>query len=125
MDKALTYVSGGDIDLVSIPSGYDKALALVNLLQHHNILLVLDGFERELRAYASLMAAYQEEGVAESEGADSRSCSDPAASTFLRGIAAGALKGKVLLTSRLFPQELVGLTGQHREGLKSMTPKAR
>ena len=122
LERAISYVSGGNIDPASIQSGYEKALALVDLLQQNKILLVLDGFERELRAYASLMAAYQDEGAAETEGEDSRSCSDPAASTFLRGIAAGTLKGRVLLTSRLFPKELETLTGQCREHLTSMEP---
>ena len=122
LDRALAYVSSGDIDPSSISSGYEKAQTLLNLLQQHSILLVLDGFERELRAYASLMAAYQDENVAETEGAEARSCSDPAATAFLRGIAGGALKGRVLLTSRLFPQELENLAGQRREDLASMDP---
>ena len=84
---------------------------------------MLDGFERELRAYASLMAAYRDDDVAQTEGEEARACSDPAASAFLRGIAGGALKGRILLTSRLFSRELEGLTGQRREGLTSMDPE--
>ena len=111
LDRALPYVSNGNIDPSTISSSYEKAQTLVNLLQQHNILLVLDGFERELRAYASLMAAYRDDDVAEGEGEESRSCSDPAASAFLHGIAGGALKGRVLLPSPLFPKELDALAG--------------
>ncbi|MCH7606887.1 MAG: hypothetical protein IH962_07010, partial [Chloroflexi bacterium] len=46
-----------------------------------------------------------------------------AASAFLRGIAGGALKGRVLLTSRLPPGELEGLTGQRSVDLDSMDPE--
>ncbi|MCH8989095.1 MAG: hypothetical protein IIA92_09830 [Chloroflexi bacterium] len=123
LDRALSYISSGEIDPYSISSSYEKAQALVGLIQQHNILLVLDGFERELRAYASLMAAYHDEDVAESEGDQSRSCSDPAASVFLRGIASGELKGRVLLTSRLYPEELEGRTGQRKEDLNAMDPE--
>ena len=123
LDRALTYVSNGDIDPSSISSSYEKAQTLVSLLEQRSILLVLDGFERELRAYASLIAAYRDDNVAQTEGEEARSCSDPAATTFLRGIAGGALKGRVLLTSRLFPQELERLTGQRREDLTSMDPE--
>ena len=38
---------------------HEKVEALVSLLQQQRMLLVLDGFERQMRAYPSLAAAYQ------------------------------------------------------------------
>jgi hypothetical protein len=59
VDEALIYASGGEIDPAAIPSTHDKARALVSSLERRRVLLVLDGFERALRAYAGLGAAYQ------------------------------------------------------------------
>jgi len=56
---------GGSVDPRNIPSSYDKVRSLLSLLQQKRLLLVLDGFERELRAYAGLHAAYQGDAVDE------------------------------------------------------------
>jgi tetratricopeptide (TPR) repeat protein len=117
LDRALTYAGGGKLDLAAIPSAYDKATALVELLRQHRLLLVLDGFERELRAYASLSAAYQGDAVTEDERGDFRACTDPHAGSLLGWLAAGPLRSRVLLTSRLFPRELDDLAGCRHEDL--------
>jgi tetratricopeptide (TPR) repeat protein len=117
LSRALTYAGGGKLDPAAIPSAYDKAAALVDLLRQHRLLLVLDGFERELRAYASLSAAYQGDAVIEDERGDFRACTDPHAGSLLGWLAAGPLRGRVLLTSRLFPRELDGLAGCRHEDL--------
>jgi len=117
LDRALSYAGGGKLDLAAIPSAYDKARALVDLLRQRRLLLVLDGLERELRAYASLSAAYQGDAVAEDERGDFRACTDPHAGTLLGWLAAGPLRGRVLLTSRLFPRELDDLAGCRHEDL--------
>lgn len=117
LDRALSYAGGGKLDPAAIPSAYDKAAALVELLRQRRLLLVLDGLERELRAYASLSAAYQGDAVAEDERGDFRACTDPHAGTLLSWLAAGPLCGRVLLTSRLFPRELDDLAGCRREDL--------
>jgi tetratricopeptide (TPR) repeat protein len=123
LNRALNYAGGGKLDLAAIPSAYDKAAALVDLLRQHRVLLVLDGFERELRAYASLSAAYQGDAVAENERGDFRVCTDPHAGTLLSWLAAGPLRGRVLLTSRLFPRELDDLAGCRREDLIALDPE--
>ena len=123
LSRALTYVSGGQVDPAAIPSAYDRARALVELLRQHRLLLVLDGLERELRAYASLSAAYQGDAVAEDERGDFRACTDPHAGTLLGWLAGGTLRGRVLLTSRLFPRELDGLAGCRREDLIALDPE--
>jgi tetratricopeptide (TPR) repeat protein len=122
LDGALTYASGGSVDPRAIPSDYEKAGALVNLLRERRLLLVLDGFERELRAYASISAAYQGDTVVEEPHADFRACTDPHAATFLRSLAAGALQSRVILTSRLPPQCLDGLPACRREELTALDP---
>ena len=65
---------------------------------------MLDGFERALRAYSGLGAAYQGDAEAPASGAhgSGRDCVSPLAEDFLRGVAAvPGLAGRVLLTSRL------------------------
>jgi hypothetical protein len=120
LNRALTYTGGGKLDLAAIPSAYDKAAALVDLLRQRRLLLVLDGFERELRAYASLSAAYQGDAVTEDERGDFRACTDPHAGTLLGWLAAGPLRGRVLLTSRLFPRELGDVAGCRHEELTAL-----
>jgi tetratricopeptide (TPR) repeat protein len=123
LDYALAYASGGNADAAAVPSIYDKVQLLVPLLQRRRLLLVLDGFERELRAYASLNAAYQGDVVAGEAGGDFRGCTDRHAGDFLRWLAAGPLQSRVLLTSRLLPHELEGLAGCRREELTALDPE--
>jgi len=88
------------------PSKYDKIKAIINKLRDNRFLLILDGFERELRAYSTLNAAYQEEPVVDGGDKGFNRCTDINADTFLRSLAAFPLKSKILLTSRLLPFEL-------------------
>jgi tetratricopeptide (TPR) repeat protein len=124
LDEALTYASGGQVDPAGMPSTHDKVQALLVLLQRRRVLLVLDGFERALRAYASLSAAYQGDEVAQTKDArgDYRACVDPHAGLFLQWAASLRLCGRVLLTSRLLPRELDGLPGCHHEELTALAP---
>ncbi|MCP4550220.1 MAG: hypothetical protein GY835_27480 [bacterium] len=122
LDAALRYVGEGWINLAAIRSIHDKVRALVDLLQQRRVLLVLDGFERALRAYAGMGAAYQGDEVAEDEREDHRACTNPHAGNFLRWAAAVPLRGRVLLTSRLFPRELDDLPGCGREDLDALAP---
>ena len=123
LDAALTYASGGSVDPREIPSDYHKVGTLVNLLRERRLLLVLDGFERELRAYASISAAYQGDAVVEDPHGDPRACTDPHAATFLGWLAATGLQSRVLLTSRLLPRELDGLPGCRRRELTALDPE--
>ncbi len=123
LDYALAYASGGSVDAAAVPSAYDKVRYLASLLQQRCLLLILDGFERELRAYASLNAAYQGDAVAGDAGGDFSGCTDRHAGDFLRWLAAGPLQGRVLLTSRLLPHELEGLAGCRREELTALDPE--
>ncbi|NIM06159.1 MAG: hypothetical protein GTN65_11230 [Armatimonadetes bacterium] len=123
LNEALAYVGGGSMNLASIPSDREKVRALVNILQQRRFLLVLDGLERELCAYASLSAAYQGDKFVEDERGDFRSCTSSHAADFLSSVAALPLQSRVLIISRLFPRELEGLNGCRQEELKKMDPE--
>ncbi|MHC4854263.1 MAG: hypothetical protein ACYTF5_19850, partial [Planctomycetota bacterium] len=122
LDEMLIYASGGRVDPASVSSAHDKVRGLLALLQQNRFLLVLDGFERELRAYAGLNAAYQGDVVTEDDQADFRACIDPHAGNFLRWLAAVPMRGRVLLTTRLPPRELEGLAGCRWESLDALHP---
>ena len=83
--------------------------ALLQFLVSHGTLLVLDGFERELRAFSGMDAAYQgDDAKARGPGATSqgndRDCISPLAELFLRKVALRPdLSSSVLLTTRLCP----------------------
>ena len=87
--------------------------------EQRRVLLILDGFERELRAYAGYRAPYQGDTGG---GADGNDCVNPRAGEFLQSAAALALAGRVLLTSRLFPNELINLAGCRNERLENLAP---
>ena len=111
VDEALTYVSDGKVDLGAIPSTYERMQALYQALCRRRLLVMLDGVERILRAYASLDAPYHGDQFERDERGDFRSCAEPHAGTFLQWLTSPAVKSKVLLTSRLFPRELDDLAG--------------
>jgi tetratricopeptide (TPR) repeat protein len=88
----------------------ERVARLLEYVRQDRILLVLDGFERELRAYGNLGAAYQGDG--EQDIADAgRDCVNPHAELFLRNLGSlPGLKGKVLMSTRLRPRS-VEVTG--------------
>jgi hypothetical protein len=100
IDDALIYVSGQAIDATSFPAPYDRAQELRRRLQNRRVLFMLDGFERQLRAYARLDAAYLREYVSDSSR-EARACVEPIAARWLKDIASGTTRAKVLFTSRL------------------------
>jgi len=123
LNEALKYASGGRLNPADIPSAYEKVRALIALLQEKRLLLVLDGFERELRAYAGLSAPYQGDAIDPAGRDDFRCCTDPHAADFLRRAAALPLQSRILLTSRLFPRELEDLAGCRSVKLEAMDPE--
>ncbi len=116
---------------------------LLKFLQPPGTLLILDGFERQLRAFSSLNAAYQgdetpslatesRERVGEGtntnphpnplpnkgEGAE-RDCISPLAEHFLRSLASlPNLRSKVLMTTRLCPRILQTRSGELLQGCR-------
>jgi tetratricopeptide (TPR) repeat protein len=108
-------------------SGLDPIKAIVEILHSPGTLLILDGFERALRAFGGLNAAYQGDKVTKSEMND-RDCISPLAELFLYNVALHPnLRSKVLLTTRLCPRVLEAkgggfLQGCCEEELKQMQP---
>jgi tetratricopeptide (TPR) repeat protein len=119
LDHAIEYASSGETDPKKIDSTRDKMDILYSLLSEHRFLLVFDGVERVLRAYAGMGSPYQGDEVTPDEREDYRACIDPHCSTFLQMLA-GVPKTKILITSRLFPKELDDLEGCVRKDLKRM-----
>ena len=101
-----------------------QADLLLDFLRQPGTLLILDGFERALRAFSSMMAVYQGDAVQESgdrqESDDfrpsssvlrpsDRDCVSPIAEHFLRSLATlPELRAKVLMTTRLRPRIVEG-----------------
>lgn len=117
VDEALKYVSGQPtIDAERFPTTYDRAQELRKQLQTKRVLFVFDGFERQLRAYARLDAAYQQDDTAD-PAPDARACVDPIAARWLADIAAGTTRAKVLLTTRLMVRDLEDRAGDALAGV--------
>ena len=120
LNQALTYMSGGTINPKSINSTYEKMQSLLSLLQQHQFLIIFDGFERQLRAYSGLDSASYDNAAIDNDQKAFRVCVDPHIGSFLRWAAAGNLQSKILLSSRLTPQELDGLVGCRHERLHTL-----
>ncbi|HEY0407020.1 MAG TPA: SEFIR domain-containing protein [Pyrinomonadaceae bacterium] len=127
IDEALKYASGQpQIDAERFPTPYDRAQELRKQLQHKRVLFILDGFERQLRAYARLDTAYQQDDTANLPR-DERACVDPTAARLLNDIAAGSTRAKLLLTTRLMARDLEdraggALAGVLKRELKELSP---
>lgn len=97
---------------------------LLKAMQAQKVLLILDGFERALRAYSSMNAAYQ--GDEEPKLDDNQyDCVDLNAETFLKSLCAlPGVKSKVLITTRLTPRAVNPrgecLQGCHEKELQKM-----
>ncbi|HLO17951.1 MAG TPA: toll/interleukin-1 receptor domain-containing protein [Anaerolineales bacterium] len=77
---------------------------LLDLMKKEDLLLVMDGFERALRAYSGMNAAYQGDETAKDEGAE-RDCVNINAEIFLKNLSSlPETKSKVLMTTRLTPR---------------------
>ncbi len=120
LDHAIAYTSSGTTNPKGIPSSRDRMDALYTLLSQHHFLLVFDGVERVLRAYAGMGSPYQGDAVKEDERGDYRSCIDPNCGMFLQWLGTNRPRAKTLLTSRLFPRELDELEGCLRRDLDKM-----
>jgi tetratricopeptide (TPR) repeat protein len=123
LDEAPVYLSGGKHDPRSIPSTHEKMQAVYSLLRERRFLVVLDGVERILRAYARMDAPYRGDEVEADQQGDFRSCVDPHAGDFLKWLAGGPMNSRVVLTSRLFPRDLEDMAGCCHEELASMDPE--
>jgi tetratricopeptide (TPR) repeat protein len=115
--ETLNYLSCGKIDATKT-SANDAVKTLLQILTRPGVLLVLDGFERELRAFSGLNAAYQGDEAAKSE-TNERDCISPLAELFLYNVALQPrLRSKVLLTTRLCPHVLEAKGGGFLQGCR-------
>jgi ATP/maltotriose-dependent transcriptional regulator MalT len=83
--NTLQYLSGGRLDAASASSASprDQLVYLLQALHSHGTLLILDGFERALRAFGGLNAAYQGDETVSTQGGE-HDCLSPTADAFLR-----------------------------------------
>lgn len=81
---------------------------LIEMLYRHRILIILDGFERELLDYARYSAYPEEIKSDDNRKNDFRACADRYADEFLRRILSPNIRSRILLTSQLFPKQLEG-----------------
>jgi len=118
--KAIQYVSKGEKDPKQIPGVRDKMETLYTFVCNNRFLLVLDGVERVLRAFAGLGSPYQGDEVTEDKKQEFRTCIDPNVGMFLQWLASSNVKTKTLLTSRFCPKELDDIAGCLHKELKEM-----
>jgi tetratricopeptide (TPR) repeat protein len=111
LEKSIKYVSKGDKDPKQIPGVRDKMETLYTFLCNNRFLIILDGVERVLRAYAGLGSPYKGDEVEEDKKQEFRMCIDPNVGNFLQWLASANVKTKTLLTSRLCPKEMDGIDG--------------
>ncbi|HUT37573.1 MAG TPA: toll/interleukin-1 receptor domain-containing protein [Planctomycetota bacterium] len=123
LERSVEYLKAGDPAQLGPRQRVD---ALLKALHQPGTLLVLDGFERLLRAFSGPNAAYQ--GDKAEESASDRDCISPHAEVFLRGIESlPDMQGKVLLTTRLRPTPVetrdgILLHGCREEELTQLQP---
>jgi tetratricopeptide (TPR) repeat protein len=120
LNHVIEYASRGEIDAEKIESTRDKIDFLYKMLYNDHFLLVLDGVERVLGAYADLGSPYRGDEAKEDEKKEFRKCIDPNCGMFLKYLATGYPKTKTLLTSRLFPKELDESEGVLYKALERM-----
>lgn len=83
---------------------------LTRFVRENRILLVLDGFERILRIYHNLSAAYQGDEIKARKGSieekQNNQCISDQAANFLQRVSSAGARGRVLVASRLLPSDL-------------------
>ncbi len=106
---------------LGLPPQDDPVTAVTQQLLGRRILLVLDGFERLLHAYASVDAALLPERAEDELEPSDRRCPDRMVVRLLRGLLReGATK--TLVISRLRPEELDDQTGYVEFELRGLDP---
>jgi tetratricopeptide (TPR) repeat protein len=107
----------------------EQVALLLNAMRYPGLFLILDGFERALRAYGNMGAAYQSDELEKDQFDTSRDSISLFADVFLRELSAFGflMNSKVLMTTRLTPRsvERYGqiLQGCREQELKEMDKK--
>lgn len=116
--EALAYLYGEQATAQPL-SARAALVALLKALQRPGTLLVLDGFERVLRAFSGLEAAYQGDEAKHTDY--DRDCVSPLAENFLYNLALQPqLRSKVLLTTRLCPRIVEARGGGQLQGCREV-----
>jgi tetratricopeptide (TPR) repeat protein len=105
---------------LEVPQGQRPQVdELLKAMGSQKIVLIMDGFERALRAYSSMNAAYQ--GDEESKLEDNQlDCVNINAEFFLKGVCSlPNIKSKVLMTTRLTPRA-VKPRGEYLQGCREV-----
>ena len=95
---------------LGVPDRGDPVSSVLRRLDEGRFLLILDGFERLLCEYASPEPELRQDLLAEDIPVGERRCVELRTSRFVRSVAASS-KSKVLLATRLIPEELNGRKG--------------
>jgi tetratricopeptide (TPR) repeat protein len=112
--RALAYVSKRNInEIIEIPAP-ERETQLLAALDHQPFLLVLDGLERILIAYARMDAARLDDSEVGKEK-NLRKTADPRVGSFLKKLAQ-VKQSRVLVSSRLYPTELETAGGEPMPG---------
>lgn len=122
LDRALGYVSGGQIRPENIPSLNEKIDVLLDRLRSRRFLIILDGFERATKLYDQLTAPYEADLLEREPTSELKRCSDDRAGRFLREAAATS-RSRVLITSRVHPADVDGLANVERHDLEALDPE--
>jgi tetratricopeptide (TPR) repeat protein len=107
--RALAYVSRQTIDEVMQIPAPKRETQLLAALDHQPVLLVLDGLERILIAYARMDAARLDDSEVGKEKS-LRKTADPRVGSFLKKLAQ-VKASRVLVSSRLYPTEVETVGG--------------
>lgn len=102
--RALAYVTKTSIDDVQKIAAPDRETALLAALDHEPFLIVLDGLERILIAYARMDASRLDDSEVGKEK-NLRKTADPRVGSFLKKLAQ-VKHSRILVSSRLYPTEL-------------------
>jgi len=123
------YLTSGEAKAGSGVFPGDVFTRIYPILCNNRFLLILDGFERALRGYAGMSAMYiQEEGLSHEGAAQAaaewerrqREPVHPQAARFLRRLTA-CKTTRTLMTTRLFPAPLEGVSGVRHHLLKGLS----
>jgi tetratricopeptide (TPR) repeat protein len=119
--RALAYISGRPIEEIRQIPAPDRETELLAALDQRPFLIVLDGLERILIAYARGDAARLNDAQVGSQK-NVRKTSDPRAGQFLRKLA-HVKNSRILISTRLFPAELETDGGDTRPGVSRIELK--
>ena len=108
LEDTLKYLLGEAVELPAAP--LLQVEMLLRALEKEENLIIMDGFERALRAYSNMSAAYQQDGEDQQYTERDLDCVSSAADDFLRGLASskGIVRAKILMTTRLTPRAVEG-----------------